>query len=231
MNGPVLIVLFLLLSLGLTVWGWVKANQRRKDLAAWSRLRGLRFEPWKDDLFDEQFPNLDFLHRGNHRYAHNLMRGQWRGYDLLAFDYHYETQHEDKRGDISRSNKHDFSAVILSCPRSLPLKPLFIRPENLLDKLGELVGLDDIDFESAEFSRAFFVSAPDKRWAYDVLHPRAMQLLLDAPRFTIQVDQFQVVAWRSRLFAVEDFIAAANLLRGLLELMPEYLLQQQASVE
>ena len=56
--------------------------------------------------------------------------------------------------------------------------PLLIRPEGIFDKIKSVIGFDDIDFESAEFSRKFYVKSTDKRFAYDVLHPRMMEFLL-----------------------------------------------------
>jgi hypothetical protein len=36
-----------------------------------------------------------------------------------------------------------------------PSPTLLVRPEGLLDKLAGIVGVDDIDFESSEFSKRF----------------------------------------------------------------------------
>jgi len=119
------------------------------------------------------------------------MEGTWSDRHLLAFDYHYETHSTDSKGH-RRTNHHHFSAVILAS--ALPLKPLFIRAEGFFDKLTEFVGFDDIDFESAEFSRKFYVKAKDRRWAYDVIHARTMEFLLSMPRFTIQFDRNNVIA-------------------------------------
>ena len=107
------------------------------------------------------------------------------------------------------------------------MKPLRIRPENVFDRLTEFFGLDDIDFESAEFSRAFHVKSTDKRWAYDVLHQRTMEYLLEAPRFSMQFDDRCVIAWRNRRFNVETFESAIGVAEGILDRMPEYLLRDQ----
>jgi len=59
------------------------------------------------------------------------------------------------------------SALVIQSP--LPLKLLYLRPENIFDRVTDFFGYDDIDFESVEYSRQFFVKAQDKRWAYDIL--------------------------------------------------------------
>lgn len=110
----------------------------------------------------------------------------------------------------------------------VPLKPLYIRPEGLWDQILEFVGFDDINFESAEFSRRFYVKGPDKRWAYDVLHPRTMEFLLGMPSFHVQFDEGHVMVWGTkRLDPWGDLELAVEVGVGLLERLPEYLVRQQ----
>ena len=47
---------------------------------------------------------------------------------------------------------------------------------------------DDIDFESDEFSRKFYVQSSDRKFAYDVLHPRMMEFLLQTTPPMIDVE-------------------------------------------
>jgi hypothetical protein len=49
---------------------------------------------------------------------------------------------------------------------------LLIRREDIGDKLIGGLGFDDIDFESEEFSRDFWVKSDNRRHAYGVIHPR-----------------------------------------------------------
>ncbi|MCK4626760.1 MAG: hypothetical protein KAV00_15725, partial [Phycisphaerae bacterium] len=106
-------------------------------------------------------------------------------------------------------------------------KPLYIRREGFFDKIGQFFGFDDIDFESAEFSRKFYVKSPDKRWAYDVIHTRTMEHLLASANFSIRFDRAHVIAWRSRTNKPADFEAAAELISGILDRLPEYVVRRQ----
>ncbi|MCZ6810529.1 MAG: hypothetical protein O7D97_00875, partial [Planctomycetota bacterium] len=65
---------------------------------------------------------------------------------------------------------------------------LLIRREGMFDKLAGAFGFDDIDFESAEFSKRFYVKSPDKRFAYDVIHPRMMEFLLGGDPPTVDIE-------------------------------------------
>ncbi|MEM1423226.1 MAG: hypothetical protein AAGH64_04405, partial [Planctomycetota bacterium] len=70
--------------------------------------------------------------------------------------------------------------------RDLP--PTGLRPERLSDRFNAALGFDDIDFEDDAFSRRYFVSSKDKRFAYDLFDPRMIELLMSTPHPpTIQV--------------------------------------------
>ena len=97
----------------------------------------------------------------------------------------------------------------------------------MLDKITEFAGFNDIDFESAEFSRKFYVKSPDKRWAYDVIHPRMMEFLLASPVFTLQFDLTQIMISRSSTFSANDYESAVGVVEGMIERLPEYLVKQQ----
>jgi hypothetical protein len=204
---------------GLAVYAYIKREQRRDALAGWARSHGLSFNEEHDHSIEYRFGNFDCLQEGHDRYAYNVITGDWRGRKLTAFDYHYET------GSGDDETTHRISAVVLQAP--CPLKPLAIRPERFFDRVSAFFGFDDIDFESAEFSREFYVKATDRKWAYDVIHARMMEYLLAAPRYFVQFGPIHVIAWADRTFEPNEFHRAAEFIRGLLDRLPEYLIRKQ----
>ncbi|OGF53311.1 MAG: hypothetical protein A2Z21_10620 [Candidatus Fraserbacteria bacterium RBG_16_55_9] len=222
------LVVFLIILLAVVFWIWqsYSAAKRQKELAAWATAKHLRFDPSRDYAFGGRFTAFRCLNEGSQRYAYNRMHGEWLGQEFVAFDFHYETYTTDSKGR-TQTHHHHFSAAILGT--SVPLKSLYIRPEGLLDKLTEFLGFDDIDFESLEFSRRFYVKATDRRWAYDVVHPRVMEFLLTSPAFSIQFDAHHVIAYRASLFSAQEFGSAVEVIGGILSRLPEYLVKQQAS--
>lgn len=222
---PLVIIAIVGIFVALAIFGHLQAKKRREALAAWASGLGLRFNEGKDHGFDERYPEFNCLRSGSNRYAYNIIDGEYRARQVMAFDYHYETHSTDSKGR-RQTHHHHFSAVIIRT--DIPLKPLLIRSENIFDKIGSVFGFDDIDFESAQFSREFHVSSPDRRWAYDVLHARAMEYLLNQPRRSIEFDTRHVIAWRSgRTAQPTDHQAALDLVLGLLDQLPEYVKQQQ----
>jgi len=216
---PLVVILFVLLILAGITYAIYAAAQRRKELAAWAQSKALNFSPSNVYDVDSSFPDFKCLHRGRGRRAFNVITGQLGGREIIAFDYRYTT------GSGKNRRTHNFSAMIVNA--SLPLKPLYIRREGFFDKITEFFGADDIDFESAEFSRKFFVKSPDKKWAYDVIHQRMMEYLLTAPKFSIQFAGDSIIAWSTLRFTPDDFQAAFDLIEGILDRLPEYLVRQQ----
>jgi len=212
-----LIIVLILVFVVFSIW---KSVQRRKELAAWAAEKGLLFSATKDRGLDDRFSSFGCLRRGHSQYAYNIAEGDWNGRRVTAFDYRYVT------GSGKNRSTHYFSAIILRS--DVQLKPLSVRPEGVFDRVTEFFGLDDIDFESAEFSNAFFVQASDRKWAYDVIHARTMDFLLASPRFSVQMGGRFVIAWSDVAFSPDQFTQAAGLITGLLDGLPEYVRQQRA---
>ena len=193
--------------------------ERRKKIAAYAKSQGWQFSPDKDKIVQNRYQSFKCLKRGHSRYALNVMHGVRDKRNVTAFDYHYVTGHGKSR------STHNFSALVIQSP--LPLKPLHIRPEHIFDKMTDFFGYNDIDFESAEFSRKFFVKAQDRRWAYDVIHQRLIEYLLKAPKFHIQFDSKDIMAWRNNRFSEKDFDDAFDLIQEILSQLPDYVKKQQ----
>ena len=201
------------------VYGLYASRRRRLALAQWALKNDLTFSDENDEDFCSQYPAFNCLNRGDSRYAYNIMTGAVAGRVFLGCDYHYAT------GSGKSRSHHHFSLIIVKSP--ILLEPLFIRPENFMDKLAGLVGFNDINFESAEFNKKFYVKAQNKKWAYDIIHPRMMEFLLASPVFSIQFDFLSIIVYRDRLFSAADFTSAVEFINGFFDLIPDYVIQNQ----
>jgi hypothetical protein len=218
-----IIVVFVVLIVVGGIVAHREAAKRREALAELAARQGWTFSASNDSSLSTHFGALKCLDQGANRYAYNVMRGNFRQRPIHAFDYHYETYSTDSKGNTT-THDHHFSVTVLET--GLPLKPLFIRPEGVFDIIGEFFGLDDIDFESTEFSRAFHVSSSDRRWAFDVIHQATMEFLLAAPRFTIEIAGSRVIVYRDSCFDPPEFEAALAVSAGIIERVPNYLLRE-----
>ena len=158
---------------------WKLAAKRREDLFTLAHQGGWDFSPGKDHGIG-RLCDFDIFNRGEDRYAYNTITGKV-GYGAYACeldmgDFCYRVVTRDSKGRRHSSTYH-FSYLVIRLPfRHTP--EVRIRREGLLDTIKQAVGFDDIDFESEEFSRKYYVTSNDKRFCYDLLHPRALEYFL-----------------------------------------------------
>ncbi len=225
MEGPAILILALMVALviGGAIYSFIAARKRREELFELAARLGLNFSPGNDSELPERFGFLDKLAQGSNRYAFNIISGSFRQNQVLVFDYHYETHSTDSKGH-TQTHHHYFSFFILLLPMSFP--ELKITREGLLSKIAQALGYEDIDFESAEFSRAFCVRSRDRKFAYDVCNPQMMEYLLANRDLSIEIEgPALALAFDTRLSAAE---IEGNLQR-LLEIrlrLPDYLFTQ-----
>ncbi len=214
------VAVFIVGMIGAVIVGIIIAAKAKKKrqmaLEAWARRHGLHYTPDEVSTLENRFGHFGDFTQGDNRYGYNVMRGEIDGRDVWAFDYHYQTYSHTKNG--RQTHHHHFSAVVLHS--NLGLRPLRIRQENFLDKISGAIGFDDIDFESAQFSREFHVKADSKRWAYDVIHQETMEFLLEAPRFTLEFGGPWVLARRRGRFKPPEFDDALEVAKGIIERIP-----------
>jgi len=170
------------LALAAVVFGAIyerkRAQQRREALSALALRMGFDFYPEKDTSLDERFSHFAVFRKGHSRAATNTMRGKVRVngevHPVMMGDYRYKQT--EGSGKSRRTVTYRLSYLIVQFPRS-GVPDLLIKPEGIFDKLGQALGFDDIDFEDFEFSKRFVVKSSDRRFAYDVCHPRMIEWL------------------------------------------------------
>jgi hypothetical protein len=86
-----------------------------------------------------------------------------------------------------------------------------------------MLGYDDIDFESSEFSRAFAVRSRDRKFTYDVCHPRMMEYLLEHRDLSLEIEGRCVAMSFDRRLKPEEVPARLQQLIQIRQLFPEYL--------
>ena len=174
-NGITLVVLICATLAVVAILCRPNPRARRQALAAEAQRLGLEFSPYSDPYLARCFGFLNQLAKGDNRYALNVLFGNFRGYAVQAFDYHYETYHRDSDGS-RETRDHYFSCLVLTLEKAFP--ELTIAREGFLSKVAQALGYEDIDFESNEFSQAFCVRCKDKKFAYDFCNARMIDWLL-----------------------------------------------------
>jgi hypothetical protein len=218
-------VVALMVGLGVLAW---RAHQKRlaemRELAA--RL-GFAFDPGEDRDHDDEYAQFEIFRRGHSRAAFATLRGELelfgRPCRAVAGDFRYKT--DSGSGKNRSTTTHTFSFLIVHPP--WPSPSLVVRPEGVFDKLKGAFGFDDIDFESEAFSRAFWVQSDDKRFAYDVLHPRMMEFLLAERPPMLEIEHGALcVADGSRRWDPAQFAARMDFVVRFCEHWPRHLVKE-----
>lgn len=213
----------------LAYWKWKYESARREQLAALALQGKWDFSAGHDTGIG-RLCDFEIFNRGEKRYAYNTITGkvEYGAYhcELDVGDFSYTTQSTDGRGNRN-STKHHFSYLVVRLPfRDNP--EVRIRREGLLDRVVEAVGFEDINFESDQFSRAFHVTSTDKRFAYDLIHPRVMQFMLEIdPPALIEVAHGRLCLTDGvRRWNLEEFRTRLHWAREFVMLWPEHLARE-----
>ena len=232
-----LLVIFAIAALviGGIIWGFYAAKQRREALSALAAGMGLSFseqDPLKEQVYGKsqgflaslfgsgqsgipgRFGQFGALAVGDSRKGYNVLWGEHNGRELMAFDYQYST------GSGKSRSTHRLSAAVVTLDCSFP--ELVIRPENFFDKIAAVVGFDDINFESHEFSKRFYVKGRDRKLAYEIITPEMMAFLLSCQGWSIELAGIDVMIWTGRTWKPAEFRSAIAVLQGFLDRVPRF---------
>lgn len=207
-------------------FSWLAEKKRKEELTTLASDLGLDFAPGNDHDHDDEYAQFEIFRRGHSRVASNTLRGKLTFFEqdcsVITGDFRYKVTSGSGKNRSTRTYR--FSYLIVHMPWQTP--PLLIRPEGVFDKIKGVLGFEDIDFESAEFSRKFYVKSQDKRFAYDVLHPRMMEFLLAAQPPMIDIENGALcLSDGRRRWQPEQFKARIQFLNNFCTQWPKHLVK------
>ncbi len=225
---PGLILLVLLAAAVVGLWIYQRERERRENLQYLAMKLELDFSPARDGFHHRRYGH-DLFRQGRRRTAWNTLSGvrtvAGKPVRVKMGDYRYTT------GSGKNARTHKLSYAIFHLPW-VGTPDLLIRREHIGDKLKSGLGFDDINFESEEFSRRFWVKSSDRKYAYDVLHPRMMQLLLDGNERHVEIVRDAcLVLDGNRRWPPERFAGCVAWFDDFFGLWPEHLTSRLATRE
>lgn len=217
-----LIVGFLLVFGAIAYLSYLAKKRREEAFRALATRLGCRFYA-KDPFglsarYESYFPTLQ---QGSRRYAYNVIDGALDGRRMHLFDHHHETYSTNSKGH--RQTHHHYR-TFLCLEHDADLGRMEVRPEHFFDKIGAFFGFDDVDFESAEFSRKYHVKAEDRKLAYDVFHPKMIEFFLQLGDFKVTTARSLALFRRgSGTMSIEQIEKTMLDADGFLDRLPRYL--------
>lgn len=174
--GEVFFPLFLLMAAGvavaIVVLSWFSHRRRQEGLQLAAARLGLALTA--EDPFGLVDLPFELFSRGDGRGVENVLYGTWEQLPVHLFDYWYYEERSD--GKNTTRTTYRFSCVVTPIDTRCP--HLTIAPENFLTRLADAIALDDQQFESEAFNRAFNVKG-DSRLGTALCDPRMMAWLLE----------------------------------------------------
>ncbi len=212
--STVLVLFFAVFALVIVlgILGFLAERRRREGLAALARRLGFSFDALKRSGAPGWGGPFELFRRAHQYGTKNHLAGMWRGLvaretglqpeaDRIAvatevFEYTYYTESTDSKGSTSR-HYHTRTVLALELPEVFP--GITIKPDSAFREFFEFIGGGDIDFESNEFNKRFYVWADDRKFAYDVVTPQMMEFLLRT-RAGVRDLALQIVGHRAIFF-------------------------------
>ena len=227
--GPFLLVVLVALAAAGFYLSRKRDRERSDALAALGNRLGFALEENAEADEPVYEPFAIFRH-GHSREPRNTLVGKvtvdGRPCSARCGDFRYRETHTT--GKTTTTTTYEFSYVIVRVPWATP--PLVIRPEGLFDKIAGAFGFDDIDFESVEFNKRFYVKSPDKKFAYDVVTPQMMEFLLsvEPPMLDLEPGAICCSDGRKR-WDPDEYEGAIAFLKAFFDKWPRHLVAQLES--
>jgi hypothetical protein len=201
MEGPLIMGFLLVLVIGAAVVGGILYAQykarvaRMNAVSAIGRTVGFSFSA-EDPDYIVSMPFALFS-RGQGRAVELVLSGTHNDIPMRLFDYWYYDETSNGRGGRNRQY-HRFTCALAGIPAACPR--LQINHENVLTRIGEHLGLKDVQLEYDDFNRVFRVKCDDQKFAFSLLDAQMMEWLLGASAFvTVEIDGPWVLVAANRL--------------------------------
>jgi hypothetical protein len=239
-------VLIIIIGIAASQYEKKKLEERRAALAQLAERLGLEFLPfglpesteakgfwetllsWGESTPETrliaEFQGFEPFGHGHSQTIRSIMAGTLEGVDWLLFDYEYKIT--SSNGKSTTTTTYRPSIVAAKLPISLP--SLKLGEENFFTQLGEHLGLHDIHFESEEFNRTYRVHCQERELAFALLHPRAIEYLLQLPVQTWQFGGHYILLTTAQWAEPMEFLRLIEDIKGFVHLIPNYVEQDRS---
>ena len=173
-------------------------RKRRAAYEEYSLTRGFRFEPERPEG-ERRFRDVfEPFNQGRRRRWGYTISGLKNRAPFTAFEYTWVT------GSGKNSSTHRMGGVVWE--REAPPLPQFtLSPEGWFTRLGQMFGMQDIDFEeSPEFSRAYRLKGPDETGIRSLFTPEIRQFFGATPGQHVAGGGRFLLWWRNMRLPTAD---------------------------
>jgi hypothetical protein len=171
-----------------------RAQQRRRRAAyeEFSLVRGFRFEPERPEG-ERRFRDVfESFNEGRRRTWGYTISGTKNQAPFIAFEYQWVT------GGGKNSSAHRLSGIVWERD-DISFPKFALSPEGWFSRLGEIFGMQDIDFpESPDFSKAYRLKGPDEPAIRQLFTPEIRRFFEASPDQHVAGGGRFLFWWRGR---------------------------------
>lgn len=186
-----------------------------------ARQHGFRYERGPDPDLGASFRYLRRIGQASETgvgwAAWDIVNGTWRDRPVLLLTVSY-------RADDASSARHLAVTAVQAADRQLP--DLTIRPEGTRTRLANLLTNRDIDLDSIEFSRAFELASPDRRFATEFCSPAVIEFLLEHRSIEVETYGQWLLTATGGPSDPADVEERLDLLSDLIDVIPTHVLDR-----
>lgn len=195
-----------------------RAIKRVKEWKQFAKWHGLNFQEWDYQGILGNFDVYSLFQSGYNKHVCNLCFGKKGNMEICTFDYPYDPD-----------NEHAFATgLLITSPfiwQSISIYAKDILGDIFDRNLSEVIRFENIKFESAEFSKQYYVKCEDKKFAYDIIHPQIMELLLHVKYLNLNIETLHKTVLFRRIdpIPISEMDLLLETAIKFIDLIPEYL--------
>ena len=211
----VFIIVFIALVIGGGIWySMHAAKKRREGFIEAAQAMGLQSHPDGDSELMNRFAGFKLFSRGRARKMKNVIQGDSGEVKIAIFDYQFTT------GNGKQTQTHYQSVVSLQS-NEIQCPGFTMRPESMLDKIGSVIGLKDINFDThPNFSKMFVLKSSDEPGIREYFKPPLLEFFETKKGISVEAAHGALFFYRPRKKIkpeeVKDYLSQAYEVYGAL---------------
>jgi len=174
------------------------AKKRTETLSGLASELSLEFHPDGNEELQLQLAGFPLLNKGRKGQLTNICAGGTDELRLWIFDYRFITGHgEDRR--VHRQTVVAMKSDLLKLPE------FRMRPERMFDRVGQMLGLQDIDFEDhLQFSQQFVLQSDMAEVTREFFDTGLLDFFAERPGCSFETRSGSFIVYRPREIVTPD---------------------------
>ncbi|MGD9874370.1 MAG: hypothetical protein AB7T27_08860 [Kiritimatiellia bacterium] len=198
-------LIFIFITIDILILVVIFDRRRTQALAAAAAAMNLAYQKKGNPEIIAELKGFNLFQHGHSKQVRNQMGGTAQNIDLRIFDYNYT---------ISGGKNSTVVSQTVICFRSpdLNLPEFGLSPETVFHRMGEVFGVQDIDFaEHPAFSKQYQMKGSDESAVRELFHMNALEYFNTHPKLNVEGRGDTLLIYRrgkrTKPEALRDFMA------------------------